>query len=72
MSFFFILSILVTLCFIIAVTVAAYTPDTDANGNRQAYVTASAMFAIVGVLSSVVLTFYLYPKRNQVLEKLKR
>lgn len=72
MSFFFILSLVVTLCFIIAVTVAAYTPDTDANGNRNSYITASALFAVIGVLSSVVLTFYLYPKRNQILDKLKR
>lgn len=72
MDFFFVLSCIVTICFIIAVTIASYTPDTDSAGNRQGYITATAIFALAGVLSSAVLTFYLYPRRNEVLDKLKR
>lgn len=72
MNFFFLLSCIVTICFIIAVTIASYTPDTDAAGNRQGYISATAIFALVGIVSSAVLTFYLYPKSNQLLDKLKK
>ena len=70
MNFQFWLSLITTVSFVIAVSVAIYAPDEVANG-RDAYTSATAVFAIIGCVSSAVLTFSLFSGRNNLLDRLK-
>lgn len=66
MSYIFFLSIFVTLCFIISVAVAANTPDSGTT--RTQYETAYGLFFAGGLVGSLFLNFYLYPKRDMLID----
>lgn len=65
------LSLLVLICFIISLSVAANRPTTDAEG-RKSYEAATAIFAVTGCVGSAILSYSLVGKsvRQSHLDKL--
>lgn len=55
-----------TVCFIIAISVAANTPDSG--DNKGQYEAAYGIFFGFGLVGSLFLNFYLYPNRNTLID----